>query len=279
MMNDNWGSRGRIGIFVVGNEVVPEAEWWAMVPTGVSVHAARVTARAPWAQWAADGRTVVLTADLERGATQLAAMRLSAVVVAHSSSSVLGGPGWDDAVAARLSTIVGDGALVTTNGADCTAALRALGSAKPFVVLPPWFDEAFALRSRAYLAERNLDAAGHLIHKPEAKWSAVRHDELYRAFMHIEQRTDILLEQIVAACPASADAVLIAGTGLRCVGIIDALETALRRPVVTANQASLWRCLKHLGLASEVRGYGRLFAATKIDRGTSAEADVKRLSS
>ena len=258
-INYNWGSQARIGIFVVGSEVVPESEWWAMVPPGVSVHAARVTARAPWARWTADGRNINLAADLERGATQFAGLRPSAVVVAHSSSSVLGGPGWDEAVAARLSAIIGGATLVTTNGADCAAALRALGARKPFVVLPPWFDEAFALRSRAYLQERQFDAVGHLIHEPEAKWSALRHDELYSAFMHVDQRTDILFDQIVAACPASADAVLIAGTGFRCVGIIDALEKALGRPAVTANQASLWRCLAHLSLSFEVEGYGRLF--------------------
>ena len=58
---------------------------------------------------------------------------------------------------------------------------------------------------------------------------------------------------------------MIAGTGFRCVGIVDALEKALQRPVVTANQASLWRCLNHLGLASDVKGYGQLFEATKVD--------------
>ena len=51
MSNDNWGWRARIGMFIVGNEAVPEAEWWAMAPAGVSIHAARVTARAPWARW------------------------------------------------------------------------------------------------------------------------------------------------------------------------------------------------------------------------------------
>ena len=29
---DNWGWQARIGMFIVGSEVVPEAEWWAMVP-------------------------------------------------------------------------------------------------------------------------------------------------------------------------------------------------------------------------------------------------------
>ena len=54
MQKDNWGWRARIGMFIVGNEAVPEAEWWAMAPPGVSVHAARITASAPWARWSAD---------------------------------------------------------------------------------------------------------------------------------------------------------------------------------------------------------------------------------
>ena len=68
--HDNWGWRARIGLFIVGNEAVPEAEWWAMAPPGVSVHAARVTARAPWAAWLADRSGVVLEEDLARGARQ-----------------------------------------------------------------------------------------------------------------------------------------------------------------------------------------------------------------
>jgi Maleate cis-trans isomerase len=65
-MKDNWGDRARFGMFVVGNEAVPEAEWWAMAPAGVSIHAARVTARAPWARWDSERREVVLESDLER---------------------------------------------------------------------------------------------------------------------------------------------------------------------------------------------------------------------
>ena len=44
---DNWGWKARIGMFIVGVETVPEAEWWAMMPPGVSVHAARISASPP----------------------------------------------------------------------------------------------------------------------------------------------------------------------------------------------------------------------------------------
>jgi hypothetical protein len=32
LQNDNWGWQARFGMFIVGNEAVPESEWWAMLP-------------------------------------------------------------------------------------------------------------------------------------------------------------------------------------------------------------------------------------------------------
>jgi len=52
--------------------------------------------------------------------------------------------------------------------------------------------------------------------------------------------------------------VLIAGTGFRCVGILEALEQDLQRPVVSANQASLWHCLRLSGVHATIDGYGSL---------------------
>ncbi len=122
---DNWGWKARIGMFIVGVEAVPEAEWWAMMPPGVSVHAARISASTPWAKWSADGQTVEFKDDLALGTAQFAAMHLSAVVIGHSSSSIAGGKGWDAAVVERLSQSGPAGRAATTNGLDCQAALRA----------------------------------------------------------------------------------------------------------------------------------------------------------
>ena len=103
MAPDNWGRRARFGVFIVGSEVVAEAEWWAMAPPGISIHAARVTAPAPWATWNADRSGVKLCDDLDKGAKHFAAMAADVIVVGHSSSSVAGGSGWDDAVTDHLS--------------------------------------------------------------------------------------------------------------------------------------------------------------------------------
>lgn len=260
MHNDNWGADARFGLFIVGAEAVPEAEWWAMAPKGVSVHAARVTAPAPWAPWRSDRSAVDLAIDLERGAAQFAMLRPHAVVLAHSSSSVLGGPGWDAAAAARLAAALPSGTHVTTNGTDCHLALRACAVRRPLLVLPPWFGDATAAAVLRYFTASEVTPAGTLRAALEPRWQAVPPDALYAEGMHVAQRADLLRDQIVANCPAAADGVLIVGTGLRCVGIIDDLEAKLGRPTITANQASLWRCLRLTCVDATPSGYGHLFS-------------------
>ena len=256
--DDNWGWRARIGLFIVGNEAVPEAEWWAMAPSGVSVHAARVTASAPWARWRENGTEVDLTEDLLRGCRQFAAMRLSAVVLAHTSSSVVGGKGWDAATSSSLSAALGAGVIATTNGLDTMAALRASGVKRPFLVLPPWFPDDTVKAAVRYYTEHGFEPAACLRADPGRKWRDLPPGDLVGQGMGFEQEVEPLYAQILRACPPDADGVLIAGTGFRCVAIIETLEHDLRRPVISANQASLWHCLRQSGVQTPVLGYGNL---------------------
>jgi len=255
---DNWGWRARIGLFIVGNEAVPEAEWWAMAPPGVSIHAARVTARAPWATWRGDRSGVDPADDLLRGSKQFAAMRLNAVTLGHTSSSVIGGKGWDEAVVKSVSTVVGAGTIVTTNGLDTLAALAASNVKRPFMVLPAWFGEDFVKTALGYYAAHAIQPAGGLRYDPGPKWRSLPPGELTGRGMHLEQEIEPLYQQIRATCPTDADGVLIGGTGFRCVGILDALEQDLKRPAISANQASLWHCLRLSGVKDGVSGYGSL---------------------
>ena len=257
MQADNWGWRARIGMFIVGNEAVPEAEWWAMAPEGVSIHAARVTAPTPWASWNADRSAVTLAEDVVRGAKQFATMKLQAVVMGHSSSSILGGDGWDEAVVAALSALL-PGVAVSTNGIDCLAALRAMGVSRPLLVLPPWFGLPFLDQAAGYLAARGAAPVRTIRYDPGPGWRDLPPGDLYGHGMGFAQQIAPLYEQVRAACPDEADGVLLAGTGFRCVGLIEALEQDLGRPVVTANQASLWHGLRRAGVRPAVQGYGAL---------------------
>ena len=260
IQRDNWGWQARIGMFIVSSEPVPEAEWWAMMPPGVSVHAARIAAPTPWARWDDKRSSVEPEDDLARGAQHFAAMRLTAVVIGHSSSSIVGGQGWDAAVIDKLSTLLAPNTIVTTNGRDCQAALKASNVAKPFLVFPAWFGDATLERGVEYFAEHGFQPAGHLRVDPGRSWRDVAPQQLYPQGMAFEQDVEALYRQVRAACPADADGVLIAGTGLRCVGVLDALERDLQRPVISANQASLWHCLRLIGVRTPVSGYGLLLS-------------------
>jgi len=53
---------------------------------------------------------------------------------------------------------------------------------------------------------------------------------------------------------------VIGGGGFRAVGALDALETTLERPVLSANQAAFWHALRLSGVSDRITGYGRIFA-------------------
>ena len=258
--SDNWGWKARFGLFIVGVEAVPEAEWWAMAPEGVSVHAARVSDSTPWAAWTDDSRTEVsLKPDTARGAHQFAQMRLDAVVSAHSSSSIVGGDGWDEATQAALRSVVRATTHVSTNGLDCKAALKAVEVERPYVVFPPWFGDEVLERGREYFTHSDLAPADIYRSDPGMGWRELPPNALYAEGLGFEQDVESLYRQIRETCPTDADGVLIAGTGVRCVSIISALEADLGRAVITANQASLWRCLRSCGIYAQIDGYGQLF--------------------
>jgi maleate isomerase len=134
---------------------------------------------------------------------------------------------------------------------------------RPFLVVPPWFPDGTVQSALGYYRDHGVEMAGHLRMDPGPTWREVPPGELYPRGFGFEQDVEALYEQIKAACPPTADGVLIGGTGFRCVAIIEALEKELGRPVVTANQASLWRCLQHAGVKDPVEGYGRLLRSDR----------------
>lgn len=262
---DNWGWRARFGIFIVSSEAVPEAEWWAILPDGISVHASRIDAPAPWATWPQDNdNELIFSDDLVRGAGHFAKMRLDAAVISHSSSSILGGPDWDVAMVRELRNHLPDIPHLTTNGLDCLSALRASSVEKPFLVFPPWFSKNLADKGARYFTRQGLEPAGTLRADAGPEWRDLSPVELYPKGLGFEQDVDYLYHQIRSAYPAQADGVLIAGTGFRCVGIIEALEKELQIPVITANQASLWHCLRMAGADDTIAGYGALLQSAEI---------------
>ena len=117
---------------------------------------------------------------------------------------------------------------------------------KVAVVSPPWFDEQLAGLGTSYFLQQGFE----VLHSASA---ALPSDQY--AIGPAE-----LVGWVRSHVPDRAEAVVIGGNGFRAVGVIDALEEALGRPVLTANQVLLWRLLGLAGSGAQVSGYGRLFA-------------------
>ncbi|WP_372572580.1 ectoine utilization protein EutA [Ruegeria jejuensis] len=70
---------------------------------------------------------------------------------------------------------------------------------------------------------------------------------------------DSIIESGLAACDPDADALFISCTALRAATCIARLEARLGKPVITSNQAMVWRCMRYLGITLGYTAGGRLF--------------------
>lgn len=68
-----------------------------------------------------------------------------------------------------------------------------------------------------------------------------------------------LYDWVRSHVPPSADSVFVGGNGFRAIGVIQALEDSLGRPVLTANQVAFWCALRLAGARVPVINYGRIF--------------------
>jgi maleate isomerase len=252
--DDGWDAEYRIGLLCPTGDVGPESEIRAMAPPGVGVHAARV----PFGAMAPGGamdptiplapvRDFAAAPHVDDAVELLAAAPIHAIGFGFTSSAYVIGADGEAAMIERL--------LARSRGipvvATCAAAIEALGvlgARRVALVDPPWFDAELNKLGQAYYEAAGLDVA---FASPAALPSA-----------QAEITPDALHDWVVANVPGDVDAIMMGGNGFRAVGIIEALEEKLDRPVLTANQVLFWAALRAAGApTSRVAGYGRIFAA------------------
>ncbi|MBW4721905.1 maleate cis-trans isomerase family protein [Saccharothrix obliqua] len=259
MPDGNW--LAQLGALVIHNDPVAESELWAMAPPGVTLHSARFESpTSTGAEYTGSSwRMFVDSADVTRGLRQLGQMELSAICLCFGSCSFFGGAEFDEGFTAAAREKAG-GTPVFTAAQAILGALAAAGIRRPLVVMPPWFTRPTFDAAERYLAAAGFPAAGVLRFELGGRWRDVPHHRLFDLGAHREIRVEDVCEQVGAAFPADADGVLVPGSGFRSWEAIEPLERALGVPVVTANQAVLWRLLDRTGVEVAVPGGGRLFS-------------------
>jgi len=228
----------RIGLIIPSSNRLTEPQFHRFAPAGVGIHVTRLRMTGRWRRPLAE-----LTPALAEAAGALGDARPGVAVFHCTASSMEAGLDGEKSV---LETVAGAaGCPAITTGQAIAQALGRLG-VKKLVLLSPYVQQTNE-HEVAYLREAGFD----VIH--ELGLGLAGSDD-YIAVAPGRWR-DLAWENR----RPEADGYLLSCTNTTMIEAIEAAEERLGKPVVTSNQATLWACLRVLGLEQRVAGLGRLF--------------------
>lgn len=232
--------RVRIGI-IAPHDMALDAELWRWTPPGAALFFAR-TPHDP----------LPVTLEMVSGLGDVDALRTAAASVkaispagyafACTSGSFVGGIAGERAAAEAISE-AGEAPTVTASG-SIVAALHHLALRRVAVAAP--YDDEITRRLADYLTENDVHVTG------------VANLGLYsRMFSVPYRRTAALIRE---ANTDDAEAIVVACTNLPTYAMIAPLERELGKPVISANQATMWAVLALSGIRAVGKGQ-RLLSA------------------
>ena len=239
---DGHGWRARLGVLTHDDSAISESELWTMAPDGVSLHTSRI--------FFADLATYADPPGPENATDLLARLPLQAIIYAWTVGSYLLGTTLEEELLRRVEQH-SNGIPVLMSAPAATAAFRALEAERIALIHAPFFTDDFDEKGVGYFQERGFEVVhvSHLMPPVE-----VPHPNTGSVASPAQ-----IYEWVRGHVPTSAQAVFIGGNALRAIGVIAALEEDLRRPILTANQVSLWYALRVSGVGVTFDGYGQLF--------------------
>jgi len=228
-----------VGVVVLADDMVSEAELRAFLPEDkVGLYATRVPAEVEGSAEALRSIVPHLAAAVGR---LVPTETLEAVIFSCTSGSAVIGV---DAIEAAVHSVRPRVPVVTPLAA-AAEALGALG-ARRIAILTPYSDAIHMRMTRYY------EDAGFVV-AASATYACNREDMTRR----ISEQSLIAGGERLAG--QDVDAVFISCTALRCSGMIERLEKAINKPVVTSNQASAWKVMRIVGKRMGSKRFGRLF--------------------
>lgn len=235
--------RARFGILVPFTNTNLEPDMAMIRPDGVSLHFARLGGYdadeiPDEAQMQGLGAS-----DLEEPLRLLNGVKPDVVLYGCTSATLTHGPGFDRQLAARIKTDSG-AETVTAAGALVVAltALKAkrIGFASPYV--PAINDMAVRfLSDMGFDTVQRTDVEGVLDNDGQG---ALQPEDVFELGLKADH--------------PKADALVLSCTDMRSVEVIDRLEAATGKPVVSSNQALMFAAMQTLGMKDRIAGFGRL---------------------
>jgi len=239
---DGDGRRARIGIVVPSVNTVMEPWASRVVPEGVSVHFSRM--------YIPSETTAETLIEMDRTDGKSALRQLSSLyphVIAYgcTASSIVQGLAYDAHLRKEMAD---DYAVQATTAANAiVTALRTIGARRISIVspYPAKVDEA----EHHYFSEAGFEVLGGAFLG------------IVDGFKLAEPSPETLFDLGKRGMDPSADALVVSCLNTRSHTVIDRLELALGKPVVTSTQATLWHAMRLAGIEDRIEGYGALMKA------------------
>jgi maleate cis-trans isomerase len=237
---DGW--RARIGVLYPASGYL-DSEFYRLAPAGVSVHIQRVSSRNDVS--IDDVRAMGSAENLSRFAKELAFLRLDCLTWACTSGSFgLGKEGSKQQVAALAQSI---STSASNTSEAMVRAFKHLGISKVGLATP--YADAFNAPIVDFVEAHGFKAV------------SIVNLGLSTEYEIASQSPETVYRLVKRAAVPEAEAVFVSCTGLPALDLITVLEEDLRRPVLTANQVTMWDALRlcHIGTRS-LEHFGSLFA-------------------
>ncbi|CAB3743745.1 Maleate isomerase [Paraburkholderia sediminicola] len=230
----------RLGVILPSVNTVAETWLHAVCPEGTSIHTARMLmpdALTP------DAIEIMDREDAPRAVAQIVSCRPSVIGYACVASSIVRGAAYDRHLEGELTAQSGR-PCVTAMGA-ISRALRVLGVRRISLVSP--YASALAELERRYLEALGLEVVEE------------RHFSISSAFDLASPSPQQICKMALASDVPTSDGMLLSCMNFRAHEVIETIEAATQKPVVTAVQALLWNSLRAAGIEGDVYRGGSLF--------------------
>lgn len=237
--------RGRIGLVSPSTNTTLEPEFWRLAPEGVSVHVARVFQSGP--QEPSTYRR--MADDIATAATLLATAEVDVIAFGCTSCTYFVPP---EEIRATMAEKAHCPTVLTADAV--VDALRALNVRKVALASPR--TEFVTKRELQFLADSGFE----VVASRSLGLGATEEERRYIGRVPSET----LYRLVASVVRPEADAIFVTCTQLPTLPMIERLEEEFGKPVVTSNQATVWRCLRHIGFTAPIPGYGRLLGARTL---------------
>jgi maleate isomerase len=226
-----------IGLIIPSGNRLTEPQFNSYVPSGVGVHVTRLRMTGKFRKPLSE-----LKRPLAEAAEAISDLRPGVIVFHCTANSMESGLAHEKALVDIIEQASGCPTLTTAQA--ITQAFNQSGI-KKLVLISPYVKATNQLEVN-YLAETGYTVLHELgLGLEPHAYSAVTPEE-WKGIVKENTRAD-------------ADGYFLSCTNTRMIEAIEDLEKDLDKPVINSNQATLWACLKKLGIPHTNRKLGRLF--------------------